>query len=78
MLCNNFICVKCLILKEYKDYNVVDLEDSYNLKKENIKKDIEEIENVIFLIYEEIRKVLESQIVSLDGEYDKIIIIVFK
>ncbi|XP_052679375.1 uncharacterized protein LOC128160139 [Crassostrea angulata] len=78
MSCNNSICAKCLILKEHKDHNVVDLEDSYNSKKENIKKDTEEIENVISPTYEEIRKSLESQIVSLDGEYGKIIIIMSK
>ncbi|XP_011435714.2 B-box type zinc finger protein ncl-1 [Magallana gigas] len=78
MSCNNSICAKCSILKEHKDHNVVDLEDSYNSKKENIKKDTEEIENVISPTYEEIRKALESQIASLDGEYEKITTIMSK
>nr|XP_034307655.1 E3 ubiquitin-protein ligase Midline-1 isoform X2 [Crassostrea gigas]XP_034307656.1 E3 ubiquitin-protein ligase Midline-1 isoform X2 [Crassostrea gigas]XP_034307657.1 E3 ubiquitin-protein ligase Midline-1 isoform X2 [Crassostrea gigas]XP_034307658.1 E3 ubiquitin-protein ligase Midline-1 isoform X2 [Crassostrea gigas]XP_034307659.1 E3 ubiquitin-protein ligase Midline-1 isoform X2 [Crassostrea gigas]XP_034307660.1 E3 ubiquitin-protein ligase Midline-1 isoform X2 [Crassostrea gigas]XP_03430766 len=78
MSCNNYICAKCLILKEHKGHNVVDLEDSYNSKKENIKKDTAEIENVISPTYEEIRKALESQITSLDGEYEKIATIVSK
>nr|XP_034307653.1 uncharacterized protein LOC105334086 isoform X1 [Crassostrea gigas] len=78
MSCNYSICAKCSILKEHKDHNVVDLEDSYNSKKENIKKDTEEIENVISPTYEEIRKALESQIASLDGEYEKITTIMSK
>ncbi|XP_052679765.1 uncharacterized protein LOC128160475 [Crassostrea angulata] len=78
MSCNNSICAKCSILKEHKDHNVVDLEDSYNSKNENIKKDTAEIENVISPTYEEIRKALESQIASLDGEYEKITTIVSK
>nr|XP_034307652.1 tripartite motif-containing protein 2-like [Crassostrea gigas] len=78
MSCNYSICAKCSILKEHKDHNVVDLEDSYNSKKENIKKDTEEIENVISPTYEEIRKALESQIASLDGDYEKINTIMVK
>lgn len=78
MSCNNSICAKCSILKEHKDHNVVDLEDSYNSKKENIKKDTAEIETVISPTYEEIRKALESQIASLDGQYEKITTILSK
>eukprot|EP00105_Crassostrea_gigas_P017797 XP_011435714.1 PREDICTED: uncharacterized protein LOC105334086 [Crassostrea gigas] len=76
--CNNSICAKCSILKEHKDHNVVDLEDSYNSKKANITKETEEIENIISPTYEEIRKELESQIASLDGEYEKITTIMSK
>lgn len=57
-ICNIIICVKCCIL-EYKGYNFIDFEDRYNLKKINIENDIEEIENVIFFIYGEIRNELE-------------------
>lgn len=70
--CNFFMCAKCYISKEHKDHNVIDLENSYNSKKANIEKDMEEIKNVIFPTYEEMRKTLESQIDSLDGNYEKI------
>lgn len=66
------MCAKCYISKEHKDHNVIDLENSYNSKKANIEKDMEEIKNVIFPTYEEMRKTLESQIDSLDGNYEKI------
>lgn len=70
--CNIFICAKCSISKEHIDHIFVDLEDSYNLKKAKIEKDTGEIENVISPRYEEIRKALECQIASLDGEYENI------
>lgn len=76
--CNIFICAKCSISKEHKDHIFVDLEDSYNSKKAEIEKDTGEIENVISPTYEEIRKALESQIASLDGEYDKITTMISK
>lgn len=75
MFCNIFICVKCFIL-EYKDYYIMDFKYIYNLKKVNIELEMEEFENIIFFIYEEIKK--ESQIVGLDGEYEKFIKIMIK
>lgn len=57
-LCIVFICVLCFVFVKYKGYEFIVFEDFYNIKKEVIKKDIEEIENVIVLIYEEIRNEL--------------------
>lgn len=76
--CKIFICAKCSISKEHKDHNVVDLEDSYNSKKAKIEKDTGEMENVISPTYEEIRKTLENEITSLDGEYAKITTMISK
>lgn len=72
------MCAKCYISKEHKDHNVIDLENSYKSKKVNIDKDMEEIKNVIFPTYEEMRKTLESQIDSLDGNYKKITSMIFR
>lgn len=72
-LCDVLICVLCIVFDEYKGYDFRVFEDIYKIKKECIEKDIREIENVIVLIYEEIKNELIYQIVSVDREYEKII-----
>ncbi|XP_052679952.1 uncharacterized protein LOC128160640 [Crassostrea angulata] len=70
--CTVFICALCSASAKHKGHEFIVLEDFYNTKKEVIKKDTEEIENVIVPTYEEIRNELIKQIAMLDGDYEKI------
>lgn len=48
------------------------------MKKEIVEKDLEKLESLIFFLYEEILFDLEKQFVSLDEEYEIIILEIFK
>lgn len=48
------------------------------MMKDVIKKDVEELEIYIFFVYDEYVFDLMNQFVNLDGEYEKVIMVIFK
>ena len=70
--CNIFVCYHCLASKQHKDHAYLKLEERFNLKKKHIMRDREVLEGQLLQKYEEIAIDLENQIISLDGEYNKL------
>ncbi|XP_065921514.1 tripartite motif-containing protein 3-like [Magallana gigas] len=70
--CNIFVCSSCTASKQHKGHNFVEVTEVYNEKKEIIKKDTKELENLISPTYEEIALDLENQLANLDGGYEKL------
>ncbi|XP_052679637.1 uncharacterized protein LOC128160367 [Crassostrea angulata] len=71
--CNNiFVCSSCMASEQHKGHNFVEVTEVYKTMKDNIKKDKKELENHISPTYEEIELDLETQLVKLDGGYEKL------
>nr|XP_022295769.1 E3 ubiquitin-protein ligase Midline-1-like [Crassostrea virginica] len=70
--CNIFVCSHCLVSKQHKDHEFLNLEESFSTKKEHIMRDREELEEQILPTYEEIANDLEIQISNLDDNYKKL------
>ncbi|XP_065937809.1 uncharacterized protein [Magallana gigas] len=71
--CNNmFVCSSCMASTQHKGHSFVEVTEVYKTKKDDIKKDTNELENHISPTYEEIAFDLENQLASLDGGYDKL------
>lgn len=73
-----FICSSCMASKNHKGHNFEEVAEVYKTKKKNIKKDAEEIVNVISPSYVEIVCDLQKQIAQLDGGYKKLASIISK
>nr|XP_034318480.1 uncharacterized protein LOC117686812 [Crassostrea gigas] len=70
--CNILVCSYCTASKQHKGHNFLEVTEVYNEKKENIKKDTNELENHISPTYEEIALDLKNQLANLDGGYEKL------
>ncbi|XP_034305036.2 tripartite motif-containing protein 2-like [Magallana gigas] len=71
--CNNiFVCSSCTESKQHKGHNYEEVTEIYKTKKEDIKMDIEKIENHIFPTYEEMERVMKNQLANLDEGYEKL------
>lgn len=70
--CNIFVCTSCVGSKIHKSHDVSELDDIYKTKKENIKKDAEELQTLISPTYEELAYFFENQLANLDEEYEKL------
>ncbi|XP_052679587.1 uncharacterized protein LOC128160325 [Crassostrea angulata] len=71
--CNNiFVCSSCMASEQHGRHKFVEVAEIFKTKKDDIKKDAKELENLIFPTYEEIERDLENQLANLDGGYEKI------
>lgn len=70
---NEFICTICSASDHVKGHDFVVLDDLCKTKKIDIKKDIEELEEVISPTYVDIANNLENQIANLEKDYEKLI-----
>nr|XP_034320026.1 uncharacterized protein LOC117687514 [Crassostrea gigas] len=70
--CNISVCSTCTASNRHKGHNFVEVTEVYNEKKEIIKKDTKELENLFSPTYEEIARDLEKQLANLDGGYEKL------
>lgn len=61
-----------------KGHDFLVLENLCKIKKNDIKRDIKELEDVIYTTYEDIANSLENQIANLDEEYKQLTAIVTK
>eukprot|EP00105_Crassostrea_gigas_P042296 XP_019926444.1 PREDICTED: uncharacterized protein LOC109619818 [Crassostrea gigas] len=76
--CSIFVCTSCVGSKQHKGHDFWELEDIFKTKKDNIKKDAEELQNIISPTYEEMAQDLENQIVNLDEGYEKLTVEISK
>lgn len=58
--------------EQHRSHKFVEIPEVYKKKKEVIKKDTVEIENLIPPSYEEITFDFEQQLANLDGDYEKL------
>lgn len=70
---NEFICTICSASDHVKGHDFAVLDDLCKTKKTDIKKDIEELEEVISPTYVDIANNLENQIANLEKDYEKLI-----
>ncbi|XP_065938071.1 uncharacterized protein [Magallana gigas] len=71
--CNNiFVCSSCMASEQHGRHKFVEVTEVFKTKKDDIKKDTQEIENHISPTYEEIAHDLENQLANLDGGYEKL------
>ncbi|XP_078340616.1 uncharacterized protein LOC111108839 [Crassostrea virginica] len=70
--CNECVCPFCIASKQHQGHEFLNLEELFNIKREIIHRDTEELENKILPNYEEISKDLENKIANLDGQYKKL------
>ena len=70
--CKIFVCFECVVSNQHQGHQYSKLEEMFTALKTQIKKDEEELENLILPKYEEIAVDLEREIASLDGEYEKL------
>ncbi|XP_062584598.1 uncharacterized protein LOC134246286 [Saccostrea cucullata] len=74
--CDIPICAICSVSKSHKRHTLSTVLEFYNSKRQNIEKDLEEIENIISPTYEEIATDTETLIEGLDRKYEKLAIAV--
>ena len=72
--CNIFVCYEYVVSNQHQGHQYSKLEEMFTALKTQIEKDEDELENLILPKYEEIAVDVESQIASLDGEYEKLTI----
>ncbi|XP_061178986.1 uncharacterized protein LOC133187580 [Saccostrea echinata] len=70
--CDIPLCSICAISDSHKKHKWSTLFETYNLKRETIEKDLEELENRISPTYKEIVTDTETQIANLDREYGEL------
>ncbi|XP_062593771.1 uncharacterized protein LOC134255271 [Saccostrea cucullata] len=70
--CNTSVCSLCIITETHKGHTISILLDIFNSKREVIRKDTEELEQILSPTYKEIATIIEAQIANLDGEYGKL------
>ncbi|XP_022297459.2 uncharacterized protein LOC111106882 [Crassostrea virginica] len=70
--CNIFVCFECVVSNQHQGHQYSKLEEMFTALKTQIEKDGDELENLILPKYEEISVDLQSQIASLNGEYEKL------
>ncbi|XP_062572288.1 tripartite motif-containing protein 3-like [Saccostrea cucullata] len=70
--CNTSVCSLCIITDTHKEHTITTLLDIFNSKREVIRKDTEELEQILSPTYEEIATDIEAQLANLDGEYAKL------
>lgn len=70
--CNKYICTFCLASEDHKDHAFIVLEDIYKSMKQDIKKDTEDLQKVLFPKYEELRSELEKEISNLSEGYKRL------
>lgn len=76
--CNEYICTLCSASDKNKGHDFLVLEKLCKITKNDIKRDIKELEEVIYPTYDDIVNSLENQIANLDEEYKKLKAIVTK
>nr|XP_022289374.1 uncharacterized protein LOC111101239 [Crassostrea virginica] len=70
--CNIFLCTHCLASKQHtKEHKLLNLEEVFNKKKDTIKRDKEEIKQLL-PAYEDIATEIENQVANLDVDYKKL------
>ena len=71
--CNVFLCSHCLASEQHnKEHKLSNLEEVFSKKKNHIKRDKKEINNLLVPAYEDIKTELENQIENLDVDYKKL------
>nr|XP_022297459.1 uncharacterized protein LOC111106882 [Crassostrea virginica] len=70
--CNIYVCYECVVSNQHQGHQYSKLEEMFTALKTQIEKDEDELENLILPKYEEIAVDVESEIASLDGEYEKL------
>eukprot|EP00105_Crassostrea_gigas_P021693 XP_011440913.1 PREDICTED: uncharacterized protein LOC105337743 [Crassostrea gigas] len=71
--CNNiFVCSSCMASEKHGRHKFVEVTEVFKTKKDDIKKDTNELENHISPTYEEIACDLENQLANLDVGYEKL------
>ncbi|XP_022289374.2 uncharacterized protein LOC111101239 [Crassostrea virginica] len=70
--CNVFLCTHCLASDQHnKEHKLLNLEEVFNEKKDTIKRDKEEIKQLL-PAYEDIATEIENQVANLDVDYKKL------
>ena len=59
--CDVPICSQCVISKTHKDHDVIDIMENSKLKKEVLRKDLQELEKFIFPEYQEFAAIIKTQ-----------------
>ncbi|XP_062601173.1 uncharacterized protein LOC134262867 [Saccostrea cucullata] len=70
--CNFPVCSLCSATEQHEGHKYLVLAEIYDSKKNDIAKDTEELQNIIYPTYKEISNDLETQITNLDEEYEKL------
>eukprot|EP00105_Crassostrea_gigas_P014669 XP_011431418.1 PREDICTED: E3 ubiquitin-protein ligase Midline-1-like [Crassostrea gigas] len=66
------VCSFCIASEQHRGHKFAEVSEVYMAKKEVIKKDTAELENLITPMYEEIALDLERQLANLDERYEKL------
>eukprot|EP00105_Crassostrea_gigas_P042295 XP_019926443.1 PREDICTED: uncharacterized protein LOC105336900 [Crassostrea gigas] len=67
--CSIFVCTLCMASRQHKGHTIWVLDDVYKTKKEHMKKDAEELQNLVYLTYKEMANDLKAQMANLDKDY---------
>ncbi|XP_078312348.1 uncharacterized protein LOC144619153 [Crassostrea virginica] len=59
--CDVPICSQCVISKTHKDHDVIDIMENSKMKKEVLRKDLQELEKFIFPKYQEFAAIIKTQ-----------------
>ncbi|XP_061178899.1 uncharacterized protein LOC133187512 [Saccostrea echinata] len=70
--CNISVCSLCSVISNtHRGHTISTLFDIYNAKREVVRKDTDELEN-ISSTYEEVASDIEARLDNIDGEYEKL------
>nr|XP_022336298.1 LOW QUALITY PROTEIN: uncharacterized protein LOC111132772 [Crassostrea virginica] len=59
--CGVPICSQCVISKTHKDHDVIDIMENSKMKKEVLRKDLQELEKFIYPKYQEFAAIIKTQ-----------------
>ncbi|XP_078312157.1 uncharacterized protein LOC144618941 [Crassostrea virginica] len=59
--CDVPICSQCVISKTHKDHDVIDIMENSKMKKEVLRKDLQELEKFIYPKYQEFAAIIKTQ-----------------
>ncbi|XP_078312520.1 uncharacterized protein LOC144619090 [Crassostrea virginica] len=59
--CDVPICSQCVISKTHKDHDVIDIMENSKMKKDVLRKDLQELEKFIFPKYQEFAAIIKTQ-----------------
>lgn len=70
--CDVCLCSLCVSSNSHKGHDLVHLSQVNSITKQSVRKDAEQLENIISPTYDAIVSELESQVAGLDNVYDEI------
>lgn len=65
-LCNNLVCAQCIASNEHDGHTLLDIAENFNSKTAVLKRDLAELQNIIYPMYKKIELEISFQKIDID------------